>query len=133
MNFIYYYAYYIHHTFHDLDIVVLFFVTLLSPSTVTVFSEQIVGSKRWFLYPPSHSIHFDPNMTIHHWVKQRETILDDQCTTEKNESLLYEGTVVPGEILYLPAGWLHATYNLLSLDNYNIFMSLFIDPQLLKT
>ena len=70
-------------------------------------------------------------MTIHHWVMQREENLNDHCASEKNESL-YEGTVVPGEILYLPAGWLHATYNLLSLDNYNIFMSLFIDPQLLK-
>lgn len=71
-------------------------------------------------------------MTIHRWVKKREENLNDQCTSEKNESLVYEGTVVPGEILYLPAGWLHATYNLLNVDNYNIFMSLFIDPQLLN-
>ena len=88
-----------------------------------------VGAKRWFLFPPSHSIHFDPNMTIHEWVKKREENLGDHCANESNS--LYEGIVVPGEILYLPAGWLHATYNLLSLDHYNIFMSLFIDPQLL--
>ena len=42
---------------------------------------------------------------------------------------LYECTIGPGEVLYFPSMWMHATLNL---DAYNVFMSLFIDPQLMK-
>jgi len=41
---------------------------------------------------------------------------------------LYECTLTPGDILYFPAMWMHATLNV---DAYNVFMSVFIDPQLI--
>lgn len=42
---------------------------------------------------------------------------------------LQECTIVPGEILYFPPMWMHATLNT---AQYNVFVSLFIDPQLMK-
>lgn len=43
---------------------------------------------------------------------------------------LYECIIYPGDVLYFPAMWMHATLNL---DPYNVFISLFIDVQLMKS
>ena len=142
------------------------------------FSESIIGTKRWFLFPPSVSSivsQFSPNMTVAQWVDriyprmmalkggQEDTTATDTTPTPtqhtannvlSSEYDLYgtattptpltslndtslaalaqtiqECTIVPGEILYFPPMWMHATLNL---DVYNVFMSLFIDPQLIK-
>jgi hypothetical protein len=42
--------------------------------------------------------------------------------------LLPLGVISPGEVLYFPDRWMHATINL---DDYNVFVSVFIDVQLL--
>lgn len=43
---------------------------------------------------------------------------------------LWECTIGPGEMLYFPAMWMHATLNL---DEYNLFVSLFLDLQLMDS
>ena len=42
---------------------------------------------------------------------------------------LYECELNTNEILYFPSMWMHATLNI---DDYNVFMSVFIDTQLIK-
>jgi hypothetical protein len=42
---------------------------------------------------------------------------------------LYECTIFPGEVLYFPSFWMHATLNR---DDYNFFFSHFLDLQLMK-
>lgn len=48
---------------------------------------------------------------------------------KKLGSKLLECVLGPGEILYFPSMWMHATLNL---DPYNVFFSLFLDTQLMK-
>ena len=43
-------------------------------------------------------------------------------------NILPLGVISPGEVLYFPDRWMHATLNL---DDYNVFVSVFIDLQLL--
>ena len=136
------------------------------------FSESIIGSKRWFLFPPSVSSvvsQFSPNMTVAQWVdliypsimalKHNNTAPIETSTAAPNlanpsaaqdiygtfeipadssfnttsltllAQTIQECTIHPGEILYFPPMWMHATLNG---DAYNVFMSLFIDPQLIK-
>lgn len=57
---------------------------------------------------------------------------DMSLTTEYLHSLahhLYECELNPNEVLYFPSLWMHATLNM---DEYNVFMSVFIDTQLIK-
>jgi len=42
---------------------------------------------------------------------------------------LYECELNVNEVLYFPSMWMHATLNM---DEYNVFMSVFIDTQLIK-
>jgi hypothetical protein len=163
------------------------------------FSEPIIGSKQWFLFPPSLTrtvSQFDPNMTVARWVdrvyplltavrdgpdfgaagageinhstslqpaitmegvvplrpvdssntaeevaevgastqpSQLTALLQDMnmsmATLQQLADNLHECVIHPGEILYFPSMWMHATLNL---DSYNVFMSLFMDPQLMK-
>jgi ribosomal protein L16 Arg81 hydroxylase len=44
-------------------------------------------------------------------------------------SQLQECSLRPGEVLYFPEMWPHATLNT---DAYNAFVSVFIDPQLMR-
>lgn len=87
------------------------------------FSETVHGSKHWFLYPPdTYPTHFSPNMTVLQWTLQfyRE---------EKRNPSLLECSIAPNELLYFPDKWVHATLNL---DDYNFFVSLFLDVQLMS-
>ena len=149
------------------------------------FSEAILGTKRWFLYPPNVTklINlFNPNMTVSNWVdiiypiikSQDSDIIVTDSTINPNSFFLnnnnynnieniinnyiynnnntnniltidqlslytellnilnnnlYECTIQPGEILYFPTLWMHATLNT---DNYNVFMSVFLDTQLMQ-
>lgn len=96
------------------------------------FSEVISGAKRWFLYPPpphaasssSRNVPgFNPNMTVVQWVSE-------VYSTFENESGLrpLECVIRPGEVLYFPDRWMHATLNV---EHYVFFVSLFLDPQLM--
>lgn len=57
-----------------------------------------------------------------------QSVLSDNDVA-KLSTTLQECIIVPGEILYFPPMWMHATLNT---AQYNVFMSLFIDPQLMK-
>eukprot|EP00735_Rhodelphis_limneticus_P010555 TRINITY_DN3321_c0_g1::TRINITY_DN3321_c0_g1_i1::g.30997::m.30997 TRINITY_DN3321_c0_g1::TRINITY_DN3321_c0_g1_i1::g.30997 ORF type:complete len:322 (+),score=7.32,sp/Q6AY40/JMJD8_RAT/39.57/9e-49,Cupin_8/PF13621.1/1.4e-06,Cupin_4/PF08007.7/19,Cupin_4/PF08007.7/7.9e-05,JmjC/PF02373.17/0.0036,DUF3347/PF11827.3/10,DUF3347/PF11827.3/36 TRINITY_DN3321_c0_g1_i1:53-967(+) len=82
------------------------------------YSETIIGRKRWFIMRDSPD--FDPDQSQLQWLayvypKYRGGELDKS---------LQQCTIYPGDILYFPSGWYHATLNL---DDYTAFVSCFID------
>uniref|UniRef100_A0A7M4DVC3 Jumonji domain containing 8 n=1 Tax=Crocodylus porosus TaxID=8502 RepID=A0A7M4DVC3_CROPO len=79
------------------------------------FSEVIFGRKRWFLYPPEHTPEFHPNRTTLSW-------LLDTYPRLPPEARPLECTIRPGEVLYFPARWWHATLNL----DTSVFISTFL-------
>ena len=92
------------------------------------FSEVLIGSKLWFLYPPDTLIpHHHPNMTMCTWYK--EIFLPKLLTNPSLYPNIYYCIIHPGDVLYFPNKWLHATYNI---EAYNFFVSLFLDIQLMK-
>lgn len=78
------------------------------------FAETIFGRKRWFLYPPEAEPQFHPDVTTLHWVSHTYPNL-------KEEDKPFECTLSPGEVIYFPDRWWHATLNLDSA----VFMSTF--------
>jgi len=79
------------------------------------FSQALHGRKHWVLYPPEKKPEYDPDYTSRHWMEQVYTSL-------KKEDLPYECTLNPGDLIYFPDHWHHATLNL---DNYTAFVSTF--------
>uniref|UniRef100_A0A8B9G5A0 Jumonji domain containing 8 n=1 Tax=Amazona collaria TaxID=241587 RepID=A0A8B9G5A0_9PSIT len=79
------------------------------------FSEVIFGRKRWFLYPPEKTPHFHPNETTLAW-------LHHTYPTLPPAERPLECTLRPGEVLYFPARWWHATLNL----DTSVFISTFL-------
>ena len=68
---------------------------------------------------------FDPDVTQLDWV------MNIYPRLKANRSLeIFDCTIRPGEVLYFPDRWIHATLNG---QDYNFFVSLFIDPQLIPT
>ena len=90
------------------------------------FSEVVHGSKRFFLYSSTTDTKglFDPDTTQADW-------LSTNYPTAKNNPNrpLYECIIYPGEILYFPDKWMHATLNV---EEYNVFVSVFVDLQLVS-
>lgn len=81
------------------------------------FGETIYGRKRWFLTSPEDEPHFHPNKTTLQWLLQDYEPL-------KKEMKVYECTIRPGEAIYFPDKWWHATLNIDS----TVFMSTFLSP-----
>ncbi|XP_061761757.1 jmjC domain-containing protein 8 isoform X3 [Nerophis ophidion] len=79
------------------------------------YSEVIYGRKRWFLYPPDKQPHFHPNSTTLSW------LTDTYPNLPADEAPL-ECTIQPGEVLFFPDRWWHATLNL----DTSVFMSTFL-------
>lgn len=79
------------------------------------FAEVIYGKKRWFFYPPKQEPHFDRNRTTLSWVTEVYPNLPE------DEAPL-ECTIGPGEVLYFPDLWWHATLNL----DTSVFISTFL-------
>ncbi|XP_068193699.1 jmjC domain-containing protein 8 [Antennarius striatus] len=79
------------------------------------YSEVIYGRKRWLLYPPDQKPDFHPNRTTLSWVAETYPHLPEDKTP-------LECTIRPGEVLYFPDGWWHATLNL---EN-SVFISTFL-------
>ncbi|KAJ8253674.1 hypothetical protein COCON_G00202860 [Conger conger] len=79
------------------------------------YSEVIYGRKRWFLYPPDKGPDFHPNRTTLSWVR-------DTYPSLPPEERPIECTIRPGEVLYFPDHWWHATLNL----DTSIFISTFL-------
>ena len=121
------------------------------------FSETLIGGKRWFLFPPALSAlaynfgEHGPNTTALAWLQsQYPQIMNasshscspsDACSLEPEQTdgqmqlrelgeQLQECSLVPGQLLYFPAMWPHATLNTAP---YNAFVSIFIDPQLMRS
>ncbi|KAK8747925.1 hypothetical protein OTU49_016232 [Cherax quadricarinatus] len=81
------------------------------------FAETIWGRKRWFMYPPDVEPKFHPNCTTLQWLME---VYPDV----KDNPNLYECTLQPGEIVYFPDKWWHATLNIDS----SVFISTFLSP-----
>ncbi|XP_014349707.1 jmjC domain-containing protein 8 isoform X2 [Latimeria chalumnae] len=79
------------------------------------YSEVIYGRKRWFLYPPDKAPEFHPNKTTLSWALDTYPILSE-------EDKPIECTIHPGEVLYFPDRWWHATLNL----DTSVFISTFL-------
>ncbi|KAM4535811.1 jmjC domain-containing protein 8 [Fundulus diaphanus] len=79
------------------------------------YSEVIYGRKRWFLYPPSKEPHFHPNRTTLSWLTETYPYLPE-------EEAPLECTIRPGEVLFFPDRWWHATLNL----DTSVFISTFL-------
>ena len=79
------------------------------------FSETIHGKKHFLLYPPHKQPTFDPDFNARHWI---EEIYPSLSLNDRP----WECTLYPGEFLYFPDQWHHATLNL---DPYNVFVSTF--------
>jgi len=79
------------------------------------FSQALHGRKHWVLYPPDKQPNYDPDYTSRHWMEEVYTSL-------KDEDLPWECTLYPGDMIYFPDHWYHATLNL---DHYTAFISSF--------
>nr|CAB3257803.1 bifunctional arginine demethylase and lysyl-hydroxylase JMJD6-A [Phallusia mammillata] len=79
------------------------------------FSEVIHGSKRWFLLPFEQKPDFDPNKTTLRW------LLEDYVHLDESEKP-FECVIKPGEVLYFPDKWWHATLNI----EESVFISSFL-------
>lgn len=77
------------------------------------FAEVIHGRKRWIFYRDEPE--FDPNAST-------------SCLGGGDAD--HECVAGPGELLYFPKGWWHATENL---DDYNVFVSTFVHDDILST
>jgi hypothetical protein len=78
-----------------------------------VWAETLFGRKRWFLFAPATTPRFDPDARSVSWiddVEQREALGALDCT------------LGPGEILWIPNMWWHATLNY----GETVFVSAFV-------
>ena len=78
--------------------------------------------------PNAPSQSFNPNMSVALWLKDEYPSVSTLMSDVTGEPLLSECVIGPDEMLYFPNGWMHATLNL---DEFNFFISVFIDKQLL--
>lgn len=88
------------------------------------FSETIHGKKHWVLYPPSKKPppYFHKDQSSRQWM---EYVYSTNITKAKASPTIqrpYECTLQPGDMLYFPTEWWHATINL---DSYTVFVSTF--------
>lgn len=81
------------------------------------FAEVVYGSKRWFLYPHPQRPDFEPDGSTLEWYLTRYPSL----TSEK---LPLECLLKPGEVIYFPDKWWHATLN----SETSVFISTFLSP-----
>ncbi len=80
--------------------------------THDVFVIQIAGEKRWTIHEP---VHRDP-LADEPWTQHREAV------TERARLTPYlEQTFAPGDVLYLPRGWVHSAT---ALGDYTIHLTI---------
>ena len=86
------------------------------------FAETIWGRKHWILSPPTTTTppDFHPDQTSRNW-------MEFTYPTLPVEKRPLECTLEPGDILYFPDMWYHATINL---DPYTAFVSTFTQEHL---
>jgi hypothetical protein len=78
------------------------------------FAEALHGRKHWVLYPPNQKPEFNPDRNSRSWM---ETLYFNESNPEP-----WECTLVPGDMIYFPNEWWHATINL---DIFTSFVSTF--------
>ncbi|VDL80154.1 unnamed protein product [Nippostrongylus brasiliensis] len=81
------------------------------------FAEVIYGSKRWFLYPYEDRPDFEPDRTTLDWYLHEYPALP-------REKRPLECLMKPGEVIYFPDKWWHATLN----TETSVFISTFLSP-----
>lgn len=81
------------------------------------FAEAVYGRKRWFLTHPDAKPEFHPNKTTLQW------FVEDYPLVREEVDIL-ECTIRPGEAIYFPDKWWHATLNL----DTSVFISTFLSP-----
>ncbi|GAX14385.1 hypothetical protein FisN_11Hh157 [Fistulifera solaris] len=77
------------------------------------FSEAIHGRKHWILYPPKERPDYEKDQSSRQWM---------ETTYWEVVSKPLECTLHPGDLIYFPDKWHHATINL---DTYTVFVSAF--------
>jgi len=80
-----------------------------------VFAEVFYGRKRWFLYPPEFHPPFDPDASTIQWLHHVYPTLDEPSKPMECELL-------PGQLIYIPDWWWHATLNI----GETVFISTFV-------
>uniref|UniRef100_A0A183CN83 JmjC domain-containing protein n=1 Tax=Globodera pallida TaxID=36090 RepID=A0A183CN83_GLOPA len=81
------------------------------------FGEVIFGAKRWFLYPEHRRPRWDPDKSTLQWYSQ---VLPTVSVKERPLDCLLK----PGELIYFPDKWWHATLN----AKTSVFISTFLSP-----
>lgn len=85
------------------------------------WAEALVGRKRWLLYPPEERPPFDGGASTLSWLRRWQG--GDRAIAAHGPPL--DCTLGPGEALYLPSGWWHATLNV----DEAVFLSSFVDDR----
>lgn len=80
------------------------------------FSEAIHGRKHWILYPPERRPVYDSDYASRYWME------NNYMKIENSDDLPWECTLNPGDLVYFPDQWHHATINL---SPYTVFVSTF--------
>jgi hypothetical protein len=80
------------------------------------FSESIHGRKHWVLYPPERKPAYDSDYASRYWME------NNYMEIENEDDLPWECTLNPGDLVYFPDQWHHATINL---SPYTVFVSTF--------
>lgn len=82
-----------------------------------VFAEVFHGRKRWWITPPGHAPTFDPDASSLQWLRETYSRLP-----QEDRAVMTECVCEPGDLLYIPADWYHATLNI----GETVFMSTFL-------
>mmetsp|Transcript_9673 Transcript_9673/g.13428 ORF Transcript_9673/g.13428 Transcript_9673/m.13428 type:complete len:291 (-) Transcript_9673:85-957(-) len=83
------------------------------------YAEMIHGRKRWFFYPPGlNPFPEHTDISTAFWFSHHLPTLSQSAKP------LFDCTLEPGQLLFFPNDWWHATLNL---DHHNIFFSTFIN------
>ena len=91
------------------------------------FSESIHGRKHWILQK-ERPVNYHPDQTSRNYMEYEYTSIVEQHGKGSSSPLpFYECTLNPGDIIYFPNMWWHATINL---DVYTAFVSTFTQEHL---
>mmetsp|Transcript_3104 Transcript_3104/g.8949 ORF Transcript_3104/g.8949 Transcript_3104/m.8949 type:complete len:308 (+) Transcript_3104:197-1120(+) len=80
------------------------------------FSESIHGQKHWVLYPPERKPSYNSDYASRYWMET------NYMDIENEDDMPWECTLNPGDLVYFPDQWHHATINL---SPYTVFVSTF--------
>ena len=80
------------------------------------FSESIHGLKHWVLYPPDRKPSYNSDYASRYWME------NNYMDIANEDDMPWECTLNPGDSIYFPDQWHHATINL---SPYTVFVSTF--------